>query len=303
MESQLNVSGIYTVTNSINGKMYIGYGKNVRKRLKWHSCLLTNNKHPNDRLQKSFNKYGKENFKFELLVECEEKFLASEEHYWATVLNVHDRKYGFNLRPTHPDDVRLISKETSEKISKSAKGRVFTQEHRDKISKAHLGKIISEKEKERLQSFNINRIVSQETKDKLSKTITGRKYTDEQKENCSKARLKINETLITCEVCGKELKPTNYWMHHGKFCGIKRVMSDEQKKKLSLAKLGKEVNNGKVILQYDLDNNLIQEWSSITKASKNTGVCKDSIQKQAKANREGKKYMNGKVKFIWKYKN
>ena len=58
--------GIYKITNNINNKFYIGSSKNITKRFKEHKWRLKNNKHPNNKLQNSWNKYGEENFKFEV---------------------------------------------------------------------------------------------------------------------------------------------------------------------------------------------------------------------------------------------
>ena len=64
-------SGIYKITNKIDGKCYIGQSSNIKKRFKDHRYDLKYNKHDNPYLQNAYNKYGKDNFKFEIL--CEEK--------------------------------------------------------------------------------------------------------------------------------------------------------------------------------------------------------------------------------------
>ena len=64
------LSGIYKITNKVNGKFYIGSANNLKRR-KWeHFCNLKHNKHCNKKLQYSYNKYSKENFKFEILSNC-----------------------------------------------------------------------------------------------------------------------------------------------------------------------------------------------------------------------------------------
>ena len=62
------VSGIYTITNKVTGKLYIGESLDIYRR--WHDehiPQLRKNRHYNKELQNDFNKYGEENFSFEVL--------------------------------------------------------------------------------------------------------------------------------------------------------------------------------------------------------------------------------------------
>ncbi len=62
------VSGIYTITNKVTGKLYIGESLDIYRR--WHDehiPQLRKNSHYNRELQNDFNKYGEENFSFEVL--------------------------------------------------------------------------------------------------------------------------------------------------------------------------------------------------------------------------------------------
>lgn len=62
------VSGIYTITNRVTGKLYIGESLDIYRR--WHDehiPQLRKNRHYNKGLQNDFNKYGEENFSFEIL--------------------------------------------------------------------------------------------------------------------------------------------------------------------------------------------------------------------------------------------
>lgn len=104
-------SGIYTITNLINGKIYVGYTNDFSRREAQHQSNLRLEKHQNDHFSKAVKKYGINNFKFEILEECEERFLASQEHYWCTMLNTHNDNFGYNLRPTHPENKSPVRKE------------------------------------------------------------------------------------------------------------------------------------------------------------------------------------------------
>jgi group I intron endonuclease len=76
------ISGIYHIVNLINKKSYIGSSKNIIRRWYIHKSALKNNRHHCTYLQRSWNKYGKDAFKFEIIAEIpfvsEEQLLAEE---------------------------------------------------------------------------------------------------------------------------------------------------------------------------------------------------------------------------------
>ena len=96
------MTGIYTITNIINNKIYVGYALDFDQRWDHHKGRLRNNKHKNTHLQAAYNLYGKEAFLYEILEECEEQFLCSQENYWCNMLDTHNEKYGYNIQPTNP---------------------------------------------------------------------------------------------------------------------------------------------------------------------------------------------------------
>jgi group I intron endonuclease len=57
-------SGIYKIENVIDGKKYVGSSKNLNKRKATHWRSLRNNKHHNQHLQRAFNLYGEDSFRF-----------------------------------------------------------------------------------------------------------------------------------------------------------------------------------------------------------------------------------------------
>ena len=88
---------IYKITNIVNNKCYIGQAKNYEKRFKQHISALRKNKHENRFLQFSWNKYGEENFKFEVLDYLED-YNNQEKHY-IELFNSTDRNCGYNILP------------------------------------------------------------------------------------------------------------------------------------------------------------------------------------------------------------
>ncbi len=115
------ISGIYTITCLINNKIYVGKTNNIYTREDDHFQSLRNNTHHNYHLQKAFNKYGEDNFVYEILIECDENILYSEEHYWCNMLNAHNRKFGYNIRPTHPEGRCGVSENTKILIANAFK--------------------------------------------------------------------------------------------------------------------------------------------------------------------------------------
>ena len=62
------------------------FTSNFKNRFYQHKNNLLKNKHCNSYLQNAVNKYGIENFKFEILEECDKEFLNSQENYWVQML-------------------------------------------------------------------------------------------------------------------------------------------------------------------------------------------------------------------------
>lgn len=86
-------SGIYNIRNIINNKIYIGSSKNLKGRWRVHKHKLLNNKHVNIHLQRSFNKYGFENFLFEVIEYVEKNNLIHMEQKFIDLL-----KPEYNIR-------------------------------------------------------------------------------------------------------------------------------------------------------------------------------------------------------------
>ena len=83
-----NKSGIYQIRNLVNNKIYVGSASDFYERKSQHFSLLKYGKH-NQKLQNSYNKYGKDNFVFEVIEFVEDKNkLLEYEQYWIDKFNV-----------------------------------------------------------------------------------------------------------------------------------------------------------------------------------------------------------------------
>jgi group I intron endonuclease len=82
--------GIYQLRNLEDNNVYIGQTINLQKRKNRHFSDLQRNEHYNNHLQRSYNKYGKENFVFEILLFCESFELTRYEQFF---VDNADNKY------------------------------------------------------------------------------------------------------------------------------------------------------------------------------------------------------------------
>lgn len=150
-------SGIYCIENLINGKKYIGSATNFKERWRIHLSDLRRNKHSNQRLQNSWNKYGEDSFKFYILVKCPKEYNIKLEQWFIDSTNPE-----YNICRVAGSSLGLIrSEETRKKISIAGKGRVpfFTQEHKDNISRAKKGVKRNLTDEERIKLVPKNRDV------------------------------------------------------------------------------------------------------------------------------------------------
>lgn len=90
------ICGIYCITNMINGKQYVGLSKDCYKRWSDHySKSYTSEKEDDIRkpLYQAMKKYGRENFSFMILEECNFDKLKEREIYWIEKLKTYDTGY------------------------------------------------------------------------------------------------------------------------------------------------------------------------------------------------------------------
>jgi group I intron endonuclease len=114
------IIGVYKISNTLcpEGKYYIGYSCNIRRRWNNHKCDLKNGKHINIYLQNVYNKYGADCFKYEILHDCETKEEAQEyETSYLQDLTIRDKLYnllydsiGGDTITHHPNREQIIEK-------------------------------------------------------------------------------------------------------------------------------------------------------------------------------------------------
>ena len=168
-------TGIYKITNIITNDLYIGSaaGKGgFKERLRKHKWRLRNNINGCTKLQRRWNKYGEDNFTFDILEYCEPNKCIEREQYFLDKL-----KPSLNILPTAGS--RLGAKQsdrTKEKISKKLLG----------TTPWNVGIPHSEETKRKMRKER-----SEETKDKISKAVTGSKNGKSKKVFCPELNIKF----------------------------------------------------------------------------------------------------------------
>jgi group I intron endonuclease len=172
-----NTPGIYKITCLSNKKIYIGSTVKLVNRIQQHKWHLKNNRHHNPILQSSYNKYGSDQFEYEIIESCDEKSLIQREQYW---MDFYKATLGFNIVPRA--DRKKVSEETKKKISIANKGKKKSLKTRKKMSIAQSNR-------------------SLEWKKAISEGKKGKLFSEDHKEKLSMARIgkRHKNTLKACE--------------------------------------------------------------------------------------------------------
>lgn len=86
--------GIYKIVNIQTGKTYVSQSNNIERRFKEHQGAGKRSKIPVDI---AIQKYGKDNFSYEIIEECAPNQLNEREIYW--IAQLKSNIYGYNCNP------------------------------------------------------------------------------------------------------------------------------------------------------------------------------------------------------------
>ena len=191
-------SGVYTIYNNLNGKIYIGKANDIKRRWREHKSFFNRGKHGNSHMQRAWNMYGADAFEFRMVAECED-IAAAEKSYVD-----YFRAVGYELyNMAEPNGVTdTMSAVTKQKLSNSwtperrkaqsdrlkgvarpahvvealraaHTGRKASDETKAKLMAAHTGKKLQPHVAEALQKSRIGRVVSEETRAKIANSLLG----------------------------------------------------------------------------------------------------------------------------------
>lgn len=121
-----NIIGVYYIKCKITNKQYVGSSKNIQSRLSKHFSELFNNKHRNKKLQEEFNKYGYDNFEFDIYETCDIDELLNKERNKQISIGV-DNLYNEKISNYY------ISEELKKIHASADKSSHKTNEYREKM--------------------------------------------------------------------------------------------------------------------------------------------------------------------------
>lgn len=179
------VSGVYLITNIVNGKVYVGSSIDLHSRVRRHKTNLLNRKHCNPYLQAAFDCYGEESFSFDIAeVVHDINSLLDVEQRWIDACRAAERSYGYNLLPNTRNRLGSVqSKETREKISETCRGRSKSKETCARISESNCGKVMSIESRKKMSDKaklrvgekhnRFGKVHSEQSKQKISESLRG----------------------------------------------------------------------------------------------------------------------------------
>ena len=220
--------GIYCVENLANNKKYFGQSIDVNSRLSKHKSLLKNNRHNNKHLQRAYNTYGCDNFKFYVVEECNEDLLDERERYYILLYNTNNRKYGYNIEPGGNKN-KTLSDETKNKLRFANLGKKLPDEVKAKISMANKGKVVSDEQKQFLRDLHLGLRHSDETKIKIGTASKKENLSEETLKKMSESHKRENLSSETLQ----KMKDSHVGLCH----------TDETKEKLRLAFQNREFSD------------------------------------------------------------
>jgi hypothetical protein len=113
---------VYKITNTVNGKIYVGITKQIIKRIGNHIYYFKNpDSNKNSYLYKALRKYGLENFAIEILEICNSlEELNNKEVYWISNFQSTNSIFGYNLDSggnlKEPNEQNILNRQLNAKV-------------------------------------------------------------------------------------------------------------------------------------------------------------------------------------------
>lgn len=186
----MKISGIYKIQSiSHPDRCYIGSSVNIHKRWLVHLRELRLNIHICSKLQRHYNKYGKDDLKFSVIIGCGRNDLISTEQFFLDSTNPYFntcKKAGNTLWVKLSDETKKKLSNLKKGKSSWNKGKKLSEDHKRKIAKAQLGennsfyhKKHSSKTIDKIIEWNKNNPPSKEARRKQAESL--RRHYENQK--------------------------------------------------------------------------------------------------------------------------
>lgn len=234
------LTGIYRIVNKLNGKCYIGQSIDIERRFRDHKSRSFTTKYETP-IYKAFQKYGIDNFSFEIIEECSTENLDDREIFYIAKYRSAEKKYGYNFtfggKGYHGTNYTEQRELWSQHIAEGKTGKKIG--HPSKEALAHRSAALKGLKKpeswcKKMSVIMKGREITPETRAKISATLTGSKLSEETKE-----KLRVASTG--------------------------RVQTEEARQKIS-QKLSKK------ICKLDADGNTIAVFDNARAATAETGI-------------------------------
>lgn len=204
-------SGVYTITNMINGKRYIGSAARIDARFRQHLKALRRGVHHSVKLRRAWEKYGSAAFAFDVLEYVEPAQLLSAEQRWIDYFQAATHS-GYNVCKTAGSHLGMeCSAETRNKLAVAGRGRrhtpealakmrgrVCSVETRARMGVARRGQRRSVEARARMSAARKGHQHSPETKAKIAAAMRGRRLSPE-----TRSRMSIAQRGIGCSVAAR----------------------------------------------------------------------------------------------------
>lgn len=186
---------VYLITNLINGKKYIGMDtKNNPNYLGSGSLIM-----------KAIKKYGRENFKKEILEICSTiNELEKRETYWIEYFNALNDENFYNLADVRKRGKNPFKNKTAEEL-KNIFDKIKSKERNEKIGKAN-SKPKPKGFGEKISKIHTGRKKTEEAKLKQSIKIRGRISPNKGKIWTSEQKHKLGKPILQYDLKGNLIK-------------------------------------------------------------------------------------------------
>ena len=133
------ISGLYSVTNKLNGEFYIGSSNDTTSRWVGHKSYAKKGSTKCPKFYNALRKYGPDNFEFKVLLRCDPTELYLYEQAWLDA-NFDENNYNTSKCADAPMRGRTLS---SEHVEKMLISRKYTTSQRSKETSSGIGQRIS----------------------------------------------------------------------------------------------------------------------------------------------------------------